>query len=336
MPLEPDVTVAVCTYNRAGLLSEALESLAAQRTDGEFDFGIVVVDDCSTDRTADVVARFAEDCPVPLTCVRGEGTGIGAARNVAVRHCRGRWMAFLDDDETAEPTWLKELHGVAVRSGAPIVGGPVHLMLPREQLESLTPLCRLILGGYAYPMSEPGSFPPGESPATENVLVERAVFDSIGLFETRGSAGEDTNLWARAREAGLQIWYAPQAAVRHRVPAERLEAGYFRWNSMRWGDCFAQDDWRRGGAVLVVSSCVGRMAKCALVALPRHLLALLTRDRWRALEARCALWRASGYARRCSFLLAPWLLRQERFRSYVDFRRHSEAAAASPDSGSGR
>lgn len=323
----PDITVAVCTYNRAELLPGVLEDLSRQETGGEFAFEILIVDDGSTDDTQDVVNRCASQIKVPLRYVRSEGAGVGAARNTAVREFIADWIAFIDDDETADPNWLRELYTTAMKTGGLIVGGPVRLVLPEEQLARLSPLCQLVLGGFEYPFAAPSRFPSNESPATANVLLNGGVFSSVGLFDTRGSAGEDTNLWGRARAAGLEMWYAPGAVVHHYVPAERLEESYFRWNSMRWGDCFAQDDWQAHGLVITLLACVARAAKALIVIFPLLLLALVCGDEKKALERRCALWRAAGYARRCLFLVAPRVFPQKSFFAYLDFRNQKDASA---------
>jgi glycosyltransferase involved in cell wall biosynthesis len=207
------VTVAVCTYNRAELLTKALDSLARQDTGGAFTFDVLVVDDGSVDDTAEVVAAHGLRSQGTLQYVRGEGRGVGAARNTAIRASRGEWIDFMDDEETADTVWLRRLYSTAVESGALIVGGPMRLVLSDEQLARLSPLCRLVLGGFEYAVREACPFPSTESPGGGNVLVHRSVFRRAGLFDTRRSAGEDTELWARARAVGLQPWYAPGAIV---------------------------------------------------------------------------------------------------------------------------
>ncbi|MHC5034250.1 MAG: glycosyltransferase family 2 protein [Planctomycetota bacterium] len=327
-PLEanPPVTVAVCTYNRAELLKKALDSLARQDTGGEFTFDILVVDDGSVDDTAEVVAAHELRSRGILKYVRGEGQGVGAARNTAVRESRSEWIAFMDDDETADPAWLRRLYATAVQSHVLMVGGPMRLVLSDEQRARLSPLCRLVLGGFEYAVREACPFPSTESPGGGNVLLHRSVFRKAGLFDTRRSAGEDTELWARARAAGVEPWYAPGAIVWHYVPPERLEDESFHCNSMRWGASFAQDDWQKSGPAVALLACGARVAKALLIAAPRLALALLTRDERTGLEMKCALWRTEGYVRRCLSLMAPRMLAQRDFAAYVDFRMQKDVA----------
>ena len=92
------VTVVIPTYNRAHVIGETIRSVFAQTYDR---WDIVVVDDGSTDNTAEVVAQF----PGRITYIRQEHSGLPAvARNVGVRLGRGEYIAFLDSDDL----WLPD------------------------------------------------------------------------------------------------------------------------------------------------------------------------------------------------------------------------------------
>ena len=98
---EPAVSVVLPTYNRAPLLGRALRSVLGQSYK---DFEVIVVDDGSTDGTAEVVAGF--DDP-RLRYVRLAGnTGAGAARNVGIKMSRGQFLAFQDSDDEWVPSKL--------------------------------------------------------------------------------------------------------------------------------------------------------------------------------------------------------------------------------------
>ena len=74
----PNVTVVLCTYNRAGLLCGALDSLIRQDTRGGLSYEIVVVDDASTDATPKVVREAIARSPVPKQSASLNGSGISA------------------------------------------------------------------------------------------------------------------------------------------------------------------------------------------------------------------------------------------------------------------
>ncbi|WP_338504258.1 glycosyltransferase [Sphingomonas kaistensis] len=98
----PAVSVLIIVHNRAGTIGAAVRSVLAQTFT---DFELVVVDDGSTDATADVVARFADP---RLRLVRtSPNQGIPLARNRALADARGRYIAWLDSDDVCHPTRLQ-------------------------------------------------------------------------------------------------------------------------------------------------------------------------------------------------------------------------------------
>src|SRR5688500_4978258 len=111
----PLISVVVCTYNRAGMLADALASLAAQQMDGRFEYEVLVVDNASTDETPAIIANAAQAADGLIRGVREPMQGIVPARNCGLREARGQWIAFFNDDQIAELNWLAELFAMAGR-----------------------------------------------------------------------------------------------------------------------------------------------------------------------------------------------------------------------------
>lgn len=99
----PAVSVVLPTYNRASLLTRAVESVIAQTY---ADWELVVVDDGSTDDTATVAAIYASKLGVRFVYLRQENRGSSAARNRGIEASRGRFIAFLDSDDEFAPAKL--------------------------------------------------------------------------------------------------------------------------------------------------------------------------------------------------------------------------------------
>jgi glycosyltransferase involved in cell wall biosynthesis len=97
----PACTVVLNTYNRCGVLPRAVKSVLGQTS---HDFELVVVDDGSTDRTAEVIAEFSDK---RLRYVHQGNAGLSAARNTGIGEAAGRFVIFLDDDDWVAPTWLE-------------------------------------------------------------------------------------------------------------------------------------------------------------------------------------------------------------------------------------
>lgn len=111
----PKVSLIIATYNRAALLPRAVNSVLSQTCD---DYEIIIVDDCSTDDTQDVIRTFADPRVRPF---RHEvNRGAAAARNTGIAQARGDYIAFLDDDDECTPNRLADQ--VSVLNSRPDVG----------------------------------------------------------------------------------------------------------------------------------------------------------------------------------------------------------------------
>ena len=104
MTASPTVSIIIPTYNRAGLLPRALDSIIAQTFE---DWEVVLVDDGSTDATEALAAQYAERLGKRLRYVRQVRAGPSAARNHGIDACAGTYVAFLDSDDEYLPTKLE-------------------------------------------------------------------------------------------------------------------------------------------------------------------------------------------------------------------------------------
>jgi succinoglycan biosynthesis protein ExoO len=111
----PDVSFLIAAYNAERSLARAIESALGQR---EVRAEVIVVDDCSSDRTADVARLFPEE-RVRLVGL-GENRGPGGARNAGLAVARGPWIAVLDADDTVHPDRLARMIARAESAGAEI------------------------------------------------------------------------------------------------------------------------------------------------------------------------------------------------------------------------
>ena len=317
----PKISVVVCTYNRSALLSDALGSLTALETDGRFSYEIVVVDDASTDDTANVVRCVQRTRDDLVRYVSGSGSGIAAARNTGVDAGRGQWLAFFDDDQIAERDWLCQLWRVHVETRAECVGGSRSLELSPEELSRLSPITRGILGEIPKE-SGPRACKRYDLLCTGNLLLSRAVYDLAGGFDpslVRG--GEDTDLFIRIRRAGAACWYAPDAVVRHVIPSYRTEAPYLRWAAERGGACYAERDHREWGPVRVTALALVRVVHAAFIHGFWFAQARLRGNRGEAIGRMCQIHRAWAYARHAFQLARRGKANGEDNHASTEFRR---------------
>lgn len=95
------LSILICTYNRASVLKATLSSLKGQLVGLLENVEVIVVDNASTDKTVEVVQSFEA-----IQYCREKQLGLSNARNRALREARGEWVIFLDDDVIPRVGWL--------------------------------------------------------------------------------------------------------------------------------------------------------------------------------------------------------------------------------------
>ncbi len=115
----PDASFIVAAFNVAPFIEEAVHSALAQSGVG---VEVIVVDDASTDGTAEIVERLAAKDPRIILLRQTQNAGPGAARNAALKRARGRWICILDGDDYIVPERTSALIACAGATGADIVG----------------------------------------------------------------------------------------------------------------------------------------------------------------------------------------------------------------------
>lgn len=118
------ISAIICTHNRARYLIKAIQSLIDQRIPKE-DYEIIIVDNCSTDFTKEVVEQYS--CRVNIKYFYESALGLSFARNTGWRNAKGKYIAYLDDDAIACPGWLSKILEVfeTVRPRPGCTGGKV-------------------------------------------------------------------------------------------------------------------------------------------------------------------------------------------------------------------
>lgn len=219
----PAISVILPTYNRAAFLGRALASVQAQTFR---DFELLVVDDRSTDATAQLLQEAARGEPRLRVLENRRGRGPGAARNAGLAVAQGEWLAFLDSDDVWEPRKLERF----LQAAAPevvLIGGD-YRMLDRESGSGQTlrdfllgtmipwwesdPLARRVidcarLRADSQTLCDPAvviAMTVGGClwPQTSSVMARRSDVQAEGGFETRLARTEDMDLWLKLLARG--------------------------------------------------------------------------------------------------------------------------------------
>jgi glycosyltransferase involved in cell wall biosynthesis len=214
--MKPDVSVIVPSRNRVPLLRLTLRSVSRQR---DVDIEVIVVDDGSSDGTVDAVARGGDS---GVRVIRHDRPlGVSAARNTGIAEARGRWVAFLDDDDLWSPEKLADQLSAAERAGRRwVVSGAVCVDDSLDVLVGEPPLPpeRMIADLRRY-----NAVPVGAS----NVAVHRDVLYEVGGFDRKLRHMADWELWLRlARSGPPATVHRPQVAYRLHMATATVGAAY--------------------------------------------------------------------------------------------------------------
>lgn len=231
----PVFSIVLCTRNRADLLVDALESLLALDFPPE-DVELCLVDNGSTDATADVVERFRKKAPFDVRYLFETKKGLSAARNRAIKEARGKYLFFTDDDQLVDPAVLKEHLRVAETYSVRAIQGAIALHFPDGRP-------RWLRGPLATILGQTRDLPEGPSPIDMyggNMVFRRDIFEDLAAFREdlgKGAAGysEDIEITRRLRARGETIAYAPTARIFHVIGPDRSTARFLRRNSFEKG-----------------------------------------------------------------------------------------------------
>ncbi len=297
------ITVILCSYNRCQLLAEALESVAASTLPESVEWEVLVVDNNSSDQTHEVVEDFCRWHPRRFRYLFEPQQGKSYALNAGIREARGDVLAFMDDDVTVEPTWLKNLTAHLWDGEWAGEGGrtlpPQTFSLPRwlsiEEPYNLGDAlcCMFDLGDKPRELDRP--------PYGTNMAFRKAMFEKYGGFRTDlgprpGSEirNEDTEFGRRLIAAGERLRYEPSAIVYHSIPENRIQRGYFLTWFFDYGRAMVRE-WERGPDILGISRRCFTLFKFIGTSLPIRILRwAVTLNPKRRFFRKCLLWATAG------------------------------------------
>jgi succinoglycan biosynthesis protein ExoM len=220
----PDhISVCICTYKRPNLLEHLLKELQNQKTDQLFTYSIVVVDNDFTKSAESSVASVKEKSLVEINYFFEPEQNIALARNKAVQNAKGDFIAFIDDDEYPENTWLYQLYRTFVTYNVDGVLGPV-----KPHYDTLPP--KWIMKGRMHerPSHTTGTVLDWTNTRTGNVLIKKNLLDdNNNMFRSEfGSGGEDRDFFRRLIERNHVFIWCNEAPVYETITAERLTRSF--------------------------------------------------------------------------------------------------------------
>lgn len=228
------ISVVICSYNRAGYILDAVQSLYDQ-TLAHSEFEVLVVDNNSADNTGELVMGYMATHPVfHLHYLTEQAQGSSFARNTGAAFAKAPLLCFMDDDAVADKTYLQrivaffETHPDATGLGGRIV--PKYI--PAEP-KWMSYYVSSLVGNFDY-SPHLTVFKPGKYPLESNAVVRKKDFDAVGGFNTslpgvKGTlriGGEGKDFFLRLQSRGAKIYYDPAVIVHHVVEVAKLTPHY--------------------------------------------------------------------------------------------------------------
>jgi glycosyltransferase involved in cell wall biosynthesis len=217
------ISVVIPAFNAGQFISRTINSVLAQTYT---DYEIIVVDDGSSDNTADVVKSYGSK----IRYIHQENAGTTAARNTGIKAAVGDWIAFLDHDDEWLPQKL-QLQQDLLRSNPMLVWatGNYYRCLCEENRRATDCIPRKIerlQKGKGYFDSYFSAFTSGAWGHTDTMLIKRQVLEEAGLFRVGQLWAEDLDMWFRIACRWPAIGYVSQPIARHHRTKDTLLRKY--------------------------------------------------------------------------------------------------------------
>ncbi len=229
---ECHITVCVPTFRRPLPLAGLLQKLETQECLPDLRYEILVVDNDDARSAEPVVADFSRRSRLTARYLSEPVRGIARVRNRLIDGARGRWLAFIDDDEVPSPEWLASLHREWLRGTAAVIFGPVLPAYPPHTPEWLkrSGVCerrQYRNGEILSPLQVGGG----------NFYCAKALFTETGIrfSEAFDAGGEDGDLFHRLSRAGVRFAGCRDAAAFEEVADNRMRVSWWLRRAFCWG-----------------------------------------------------------------------------------------------------
>lgn len=232
-----DLTVVICTYNGGNRFPQVLDALLSQVNTQELSWEILLVDNNSTDNTAEIVKSYQKQFQkiAPLQYCFEPVQGAAHARHRAVTEVNSPFIGFLDDDNIPARDWVSAAYKFAQEN--PKVGAVGSFISPEFESEPppnfkrLMPFLAITQRG-SKPLlykSDKNLLPPSAGLVVRTQAWRESVPKQCILSgRTPGSmlTGEDIEALSYIQKQDWEIWYNPAMQLVHKIPRQRLEPEY--------------------------------------------------------------------------------------------------------------
>jgi glycosyltransferase involved in cell wall biosynthesis len=222
------VSVVVCTYNRADLLPQCLQSLANQKLDKEL-YEVIIVNNNSSDNTQEIAEALSEKEPNFRVVIETK-QGLSNARNRGWMEAHGEYVAYTDDDCLLPPQWLTIARSIIQDRAPGVFGGPYYAFFDSPKPDWF----KNDYGSHVI-AATPKVLSPQEFLDGGNFFIRKELISELNGFDIKlgmtGNSiayGEETALQVKIRSQcpEIDLFYHPKLFVYHLVRKEKM--------SMKW------------------------------------------------------------------------------------------------------
>jgi glycosyltransferase involved in cell wall biosynthesis len=230
------ISVIICCYNSSDKIGKTLQHLASQEGTEGIAWEILLVDNASTDNTAEVARKIWTDSLVPLRIVLEPLPGLSKAREAGINHANYGFLSFIDDDNWVCSCWISKVFEIMTQKPEVAICGGMGVPV----FETAPPLWFLkYQQAYAvgtqgdiegYIKSERGYLYGAGSTLRKSAWEDLKAHGFRYLLSGRKgkalSSGEDYELCMALSLSGYKLWYCPELTFKHFMPAGRLTWPY--------------------------------------------------------------------------------------------------------------
>lgn len=229
------ISIAICTYNRHDLLKLNLEGFLQQSNKLE-NYEILVIDNNSTDNTANLVKDLSKNIP-QLKYIFEPNQGLSYARNTAYKNALADYVAYLDDDAIPSENWVEEAVNIIKNYKPDIFGGtvyPYHLSPVPEWFKEEYEIRQ--------PQKHTGWMADGSHISAMNIVFKKDLLEEFGGFTiSRGMTanqlvyGDETEIITHAHKTNRKLFFSQELTVKHFVPDYKKTIAFFIYGPYKMG-----------------------------------------------------------------------------------------------------